>query len=109
MNEKIKRRTGGVADHRAVGCHLAGGRRADRAEDAGANHRADREHDQIAGAQHALQRARIGFVDHQVGDGLPLKQLIHTRVHSTSAGSATSDTMKRLGVQGSLNATSSPG
>jgi hypothetical protein len=34
-------------------------RRANRAEDAGSDHRADRQHDQVARAQHALQRMRV--------------------------------------------------
>ena len=37
------------------GPDLPGRRGADRAEDAGADHRADRQHDQVAGAEHALQ------------------------------------------------------
>ena len=45
------------------------------AEDAGADDRADRQHDQIARAEHALERM-LTFRD-QLGDGLALKQLIH--------------------------------
>ena len=58
-----------------VGPHLAGRRRADGAEDAGADDRADGEHDQVAGAQHALERARgVGLVDDQVRNGLAAKE-----------------------------------
>jgi len=50
-----QRGTRGGADDRSVGTDLAGGGRADRREDAGADHGADREHDQIAGAEGALE------------------------------------------------------
>ena len=52
-----------------------GGGGADRTEDAGANHRADGEHDQVAGAEHALQRSRgVGFIDDEFGNGLSLEE-----------------------------------
>ena len=53
-----QRRSGAQANHLAVGTDLTGGGGADRAEDAGADHRADREHDQIAGAERSLQAVR---------------------------------------------------
>src|SRR2546423_1704674 len=57
---------------------LTGGGRADRAKDAGADDRADREHDEIARAEHALERLR-GFelADQKLRDRLPLKELPH--------------------------------
>ena len=54
-----QRRTGAVADDLAARERFAGGRGADGREDPGADDRADREHDQIAGAEHALQRVRV--------------------------------------------------
>ena len=55
-----QRRPGALPDHLAVRADLPGRRGADRAEDAGADHRADRQHDQIAGAERPLQaRARL--------------------------------------------------
>ena len=51
-----QRRAGAIADDHAVRPDLSGRGGADRAEDAGADHRADRQHHQIAGAEHALQR-----------------------------------------------------
>jgi hypothetical protein len=58
---------------------LSGGRRPDRAENAGADHRADGEHDQVTCAEHAFERVRgVGFVDHEGGDRLPPKQLRHS-------------------------------
>ena len=51
-----QRRAGAVANHHAVRQNLAGRGRADRREDSGADHRADREHDQVARAQRPLQR-----------------------------------------------------
>ena len=42
-----------------IGPHFTGRRGADRREDPGADHRADGQHHQIAGAQHALQRMAI--------------------------------------------------
>ena len=50
-------RPGAVADHLAVRTDLPGGRGPDRAEDAGADDGADGEHDQVARAQHALERS----------------------------------------------------
>ena len=62
-----QRRPGAVADHHAVGPDLARRGRADGAEDAGADDGADRQHHQIAGAEHALQRmAAVARLD--VGD-----------------------------------------
>ena len=55
QERKHQRRPGALPDHFAVGPDLTGGRGADRAEDAGADHRADRQHDQIAGAEGPLQ------------------------------------------------------
>ena len=53
-----QRRAGAVADDFAARQRLAGGRGADRREDARADDGADRQHDQIARAEHALQRVR---------------------------------------------------
>ena len=58
------------------GTDLPRRRRADRAEDAGADHRADRQHDQIAGAEHALQRVRA-VRRLQIGDRLAREELGH--------------------------------
>jgi hypothetical protein len=53
---------------------------ADRAEDAGANHSADCEHHEIAGAKDALERPRrVRFVDEQIGNRLALEELAHVR------------------------------
>ncbi len=46
------------ADDRSVGPNLAGGSGTDRREDAGADDRTDRQHDEIAGAQDAPERMR---------------------------------------------------
>ena len=51
-------RPGRRADDRAVGAHFAGCRSADRREDAGADDRADRQHDEIAGAENSAKRLR---------------------------------------------------
>ena len=59
MNDRMSAGPGAVADDLAARQHFAGRGRADRREDAGADDRADRQHDQIAGAEHALQ-ARAG-------------------------------------------------
>ncbi len=70
-----QRRARAVADDDPVGPHLPRRRRADGPEDAGADDRADGEHDQVAGAQHALERARrVGLVDHQFRNGLAAKE-----------------------------------
>ena len=72
-----QRGAGADADHFAVGADLAGGSRADRAENAGADHCADREHDQIARAERPLQPVRaVGFRD-ELRDRFALKQLRH--------------------------------
>ena len=55
QERKHQRRPGALPDHLAVGADLTGGRGADRAENAGADHGADRQHDQIAGAEGPLQ------------------------------------------------------
>ena len=52
----------------AVGVDLAGRRGADRAEDAGADHGADRQHDQVAGAERPLQP--VARILGDVGDRL---------------------------------------
>ena len=77
QKRKHERRSGAHADHLAVRTDLAGGRRADRAEDSGADHRADGEHDQIAGTERALQAVGAVRVLDQRRDRLPLKQLRH--------------------------------
>src|ERR1019366_4828342 len=74
---KDERGTGADADHFAVGPDLAGRGGADRAEDAGANHRADRQHDQIAGAEGPLEPLLAFRVLDQRRNRLSLKQLIH--------------------------------
>ena len=55
--------------------NLAGGRGPDCPENPGADDRADREHDQVAGAEHALERL-LAF-RHELGYGFALKQLRH--------------------------------
>ena len=75
-----QRRPGAVANHVPVGMNLARGGGADGREDAGADHRADREEDQIPGAERALQPSRMLGLDGQVadevggGDGLPREE-----------------------------------
>jgi hypothetical protein len=71
-----ERRTRAVADHGAIRADLPRRRGADRAEDPGADDGADRQHDQVARAQHALERV-LAAVGNQVRDGLPPEQLIH--------------------------------
>ena len=86
MNEKISAGPARVANHRAVGRDLPRRRGADRAEDAGADHRADRQHDQIAGAEHALQRPRRSRASSTTRSAIGLRWkswLIRAR-HSTS-------------------------
>ena len=82
MNEKTSAGPGAVADDLAVRADLPGRRRADRAEDAGADHRADRQHDQIAGAEHALQAAFA--LRQQLGDGFSSEEVEH-QVRSVTA------------------------
>ena len=60
-----------------MGQDLAGGGRADRREDAGADDRADRQHDQVAGADHPLQPGPLRVLDIERRDRLALKQLGH--------------------------------
>ena len=50
-----QRRAGAVAHDRAVGGHLAHRRGADGGEDAGADDGADPEHDEVEGAERALE------------------------------------------------------
>src|SRR5207245_10942268 len=69
----------------AGGVVLPGRRRADGAEDAGADHRADPQHDEIAGAERPLQRIRALAFDQQFGDRLATKQLRHERRYRPSA------------------------
>jgi len=57
---------------------LSRGRRADRAEDPGADDGADREHDEIAGPQHAPERLRrVELGDQELRDRLALEELPH--------------------------------
>ena len=90
QERKDQRGAGAVADDRAVGAYLPRGRRADRAEDAGADDGADREHDQVAGAEHALERlARLLVLLDQRLDRFGAEQMhaahyIPSRRHSVS-------------------------
>ena len=80
QERKDQRRAGAVPNHLAVGPDLSGRRRADGAENAGADHGADREHDQIAGAERALERDNaLALHLREVRDGFPLKELRHER------------------------------
>ena len=73
-----QRRAGAVADDRAVRRDLARRRGANCPEDAGADDRADRQHDQVAGAEDALQRMpAVGLVDEEGGNRLPTEELRH--------------------------------
>ena len=71
-------RAGAGAHHVPRGIELARRRRPDRAEDAGADDRADGEHDEIAGPEDAPQRLRrLQLADQKLRDRLPLKELPH--------------------------------
>src|SRR5204863_5742468 len=72
-----QRRPGALADDLAVGTDLSSRRGADRPEDAGADHRADRQHDQIARAERPLQAVLASGVLDESRDRLPPKQLRH--------------------------------
>ncbi len=66
-----ERRPRADANHLAVRPDLAGRRRSDRSENAGADHGADREHDQIAGTEHARERVRRRIAcNGRLADGL---------------------------------------
>ncbi len=70
-----ERRAGAVADDVAVRQHLACRGGADRGEDPGADHRADGQHDEIAGAEHPLEAALLA--GNLVSDRLARKELRH--------------------------------
>ena len=69
-----QRRTGTVTDDDAVRSDLPSRRGADGAEDARADHGANRQHDEIAGAEDALERPRL-VGDDEIGDGFAGKDL----------------------------------
>ena len=79
-----QRGPGRRADDLAVGPDFAGRRGADRREDAGADHGADRQHHQIARAEHALQRCcrrrRLQSLDRLAGE-----ELRHARTSNTTS------------------------
>jgi hypothetical protein len=56
---------------------LAGSRCTDGSEDSGADHRANRQHDQVTGAEAAFQAAGALRFGHQLRNRLPLKELGH--------------------------------
>ena len=67
-----------VPDDHAVGADLAGGSRADGAEDPGADDRANGQHHQVAGAEHPLERVGgVGLVHQQRGNRFPAEELRH--------------------------------
>src|SRR5262249_23449862 len=70
-------RTGRIANDFSIGTGLAGGRGTDRAEDSGADYRADCQHDEVARAQGTLQATRAVRLGDQRADGLPLEKLGH--------------------------------
>ena len=61
QHEREDERRAGADANDSPSANLSGGRRADRAEDPCADHGADRQHDQIAGAERSLQRPMLGF------------------------------------------------
>src|SRR5438128_447218 len=72
-----ERRAGARPNDFAIGADLSRRRRADRAEDPGANHRAYREHDQIARAERSFQAVKaVRFLD-ELRDRLALEELRH--------------------------------
>ena len=76
QQERENQRGAGAVAHDLTGRQrLAGRGRSDRGEDAGANHRADREHHQVAGAHHALQGGALFGLVQQAGDRLALEEL----------------------------------
>ena len=72
-----ERRTGADTNDLAVRPHLPRRRRADRRENAGADHRPDGEHDQIAGAERPLHRERRVGLGDELADRLAAKQIGH--------------------------------
>src|SRR5437773_718412 len=70
-----ERRPGAAAHQMAGGVVLPRRRRPDRPEDPGADHRADPQHDEIAGAQRALQRVRALAFDQQLRNRLAGEEL----------------------------------
>ena len=73
-----QRRARAVADDGAVGGDLAGRRRANGPENARADDGANRQHDQVAGPEDALQRMpAVGLVDEEGGNRLPAEELRH--------------------------------
>ena len=71
-------RSGACAHHGACRIVLSRGRRSDRAEDPGADHGADRQHDEIAGPEDASERLRcLELADQELRDGLALEELPH--------------------------------
>ena len=78
QERKDQGRTGAGAHHVSRRVGLPGGRGADRTEDPSADDGADRQHDEIASAQDALQRLRrFELADQKLRDRLPLKKLPH--------------------------------
>ena len=74
---KDQRRTRARAHHFAVRSQLSGRGGPDGAENARSDHGADGQHDQVAGAQAALQTSRVFALRHQRRDGFAAKQLGH--------------------------------
>ena len=75
QKRKDQRGPGRIADDVAARVGLTRRRGADRAEDAGANHRADRQHDQIARAEHATKA--VLTLGHELADGFSLEDVTH--------------------------------
>ena len=69
-----ERGPGAEAHDLARGVDLAGGCRAERREDAGADHGADRQHHEVAGPEGALHPSPTLVVGDQVGDALACEE-----------------------------------
>ena len=74
-----KRGTGAAAHEMARGIVLARGGGPDRSEDAGADHRADPQHDEVACAQGPLQGEGASALGEQLRDRLAGEELVHRK------------------------------
>ena len=77
QERKHERGSGAGPNHFTVWSDLTRRRSADRAEDPGADHRADREHDQIARAERPPESLRPFGFGHQLRDRLAREELRH--------------------------------
>lgn len=75
QERKDERRTGAKADDLAARTNLAGRGRPDRTEYAGPDDGTDRQHHEIAGTEHALER--LLAVGYESGDTLAADELPH--------------------------------